>query len=104
MAEEEELLGSGDASTAMVAVRESEATVGGGAEAVAGRDDMEVRPKESLLPLQDLWYCSSSLFPAVGTLEVSPFGVPKKWILKGEVSSNETAWVPAASGILNLWF
>ena len=41
---------------------------------------------------------------AVGALEVSPPGVPKKWILKGEAPSHETAWVSIASGILDLWF
>ena len=86
MVEGEELLVSSDASTAEVAVRESEATAGG--------DDVEVGPGESLLPLQDPWYCSSSLFPTVEAPEVSLPGVPKKWILKGEAPSHETAWVP----------
>ena len=58
MAEREEPLGSSDASIARVVVRESEATARG--------DDVEVGPRESLLPLQDPWYCSSFLFPAVG--------------------------------------
>jgi len=92
MAEGEELLGSSDASTARVAVPESEATVGGVAEAVAWGDDMEVRLGEPLLPLQDPWYCSSSLLPVVGVPEDSPPGVLKKWILKGEALSHEIAW------------
>ena len=86
MVKGEELLVSSDASIAKVAVRESEASAGG--------DDVEVGPGESLLPLQDLWYCSSSLFPVVGAPEVSPPRVPKKWILKGEAPSHKTAWVP----------
>ena len=96
MAKGEELLGSGDVSIAGVAVLETEATTGG--------DDVEVGPRESLLPLQDPWYYSSSLFPAVGAPEVSPTGVPKKWILKGEAPNHEIAWVSAASGILDLQF
>ena len=93
MAEREEPLGSGDASTA-----------GGVAEAIAGGADAEVKLGEPLLPLQDSWYHLTSLFPTVGALKVSPPGVPKKWILKGEAPSHETAWVPAASGIIDLWF
>ena len=58
MAEREEPLGSSDASIAGVVMRESEAITRG--------DDVEVGPRESLLPLQDLWYCSSFLFPVVG--------------------------------------
>nr|POE77087.1 hypothetical protein CFP56_71802 [Quercus suber] len=65
MIEGEELLGSGDASIARVVVTKSEATIGGVAEAVAGGDEVEVRLGEPLLPLQDPWYCSSSLFPVV---------------------------------------
>ena len=79
MAEREELLGSSDASTA-----------GGVAEVVVRGDDVEVRLGEPLLLLQDLWYCSSFLFQAVGAPEVSPPRVPKKWILKGE-AGHETA-------------
>ena len=93
MAEGEESLGSSDASTARCMV-----------EAIAGGDDMEVRLGEPLLPLQDPWYCSSSLFQAVGAHKVSPLGVPKKWILKGEAPNHEIAWVPVASGILDLRF
>ena len=104
MAEGEESLGSGDASTVGVAVPENEATARGMSEALAGDDNVEVRLGEPLLPLQDPWYCSSSLFLAVGALEVNPPGVPKKWILKGEAPSHETAWVPTASGILHLQF
>ena len=43
MAEGEEPLGSGDVSTAGVAMPETKATAGG--------DDVEVGPRESLLPL-----------------------------------------------------
>ena len=96
MAEGEKPLGFGDASTVGVAVQESEATVRG--------DDIEVGPGEPLLPLQDPWYCSSSLFPVAGASKVSPPRVPKKWILKGEAHSHEIAWVLAASGILDLRF
>ena len=104
MAEGEESLGSGDVGTVGVAMPGSEATAGGASEAVAGDDDVEVRLGEPLLPLQDPWYCSTSLFLAVGALEVNPLGVPKKWILKSVASSHETTWVPIASGILDLWF
>ena len=74
------------------------------AEAVAGGDDVEVGLGEPLLLLQDSWYCSSSLFLTVRAPKVSPLGVPKKWILKGEAPSHETVWVPATSVILDLWF
>ena len=93
MAEGEEPLGSGDVSI-----------IRSVAEAVAKGDDVEVRLGEPLLPLQDLWYCSSSLFPTIGTPKFSPPGVPKKWILKGKAPSHETACVPAASSILDLRF
>ena len=96
MAKGEEPLGSGDISIAGVVVLETEATARG--------DDVEVGPRESLLPLQDPWYCSSSLFPVVRAPEFSPPKVPKKWILKGEAPSHETVWLPATSSILNLRF
>ena len=73
-------------------------------ETVVGGDDAEVRLGEPLSPLQDPWYFSPFLFPTVGALEVNPPEVPKKWILKGEAPNHETAWVLAASGILDLWF
>ena len=104
MVEGEEPLGSSDVSTTRVVMPKREATARGLAKAAAGGDNVEVRLKEPLLPLQDPWYCSSSLFPAVGALEVSPPEVPKKWILKGEAPSHETAWVLAASSILDLRF
>ena len=85
-------------------VPERNATVGGVARATAGGDDVEGGIGEPLLPLQDPWYCLALLFPAVGAPEVSPPGVPKKWILKGEALSLETAWVLAAIGILDLCF
>ena len=85
-------------------VPEKDATVGGVATAAAGSDDVEVGLGEPLLPLQDPWYCSSLLFPAVGALEVSPPGVPKRWILKGEAPNLEIVWVPAATGVLDLQF
>ena len=96
MAEGEEPLGSGDVSTAGVAVPGTETTARG--------DDVEVRLGEPLRPLQDLWFCSSSLFPTVGAPEVNPLEVPKKWILKGEALNHETTWALAASNILDLWF
>jgi len=104
MVEGGEPLGSSDVSIVGVAMPEREATARGVVKAVAGGDDVEIRLGEPLLPLQDLWYCSSSLFPIVGALEVNPPGVLKKWILKGEAPSHETAWVSAASGILDLRF
>ena len=67
-------------------------------------DDVEVGLGEPLLLLQDLWYCSSLLFLVVGAPEVSLVGVPKRWILKGEALSLETAWVLATTGILDLRF
>ena len=84
MAEGEEPLGSGDASTIGVAMPKSEATAKGVAEAVVKGDDVEVGLEEPLLPLQDPWYCSSSLFSANRAPKVSPPGVLKKWILKGQ--------------------
>ena len=78
--------------------------VGGIAEAVTVGAGTEVRLGEPLLPLQDPWYCLTSLFLAVGVPEVYPLGVPKKWILKGEAPSHETAWVPATYGIMDLQF
>ena len=90
MAKGEEPLGSGDTSTIGVAVLGSEAMVGGVVEAVTGDADAEVRLGEPLLLLQDLWYCSTFLFPAVGATKVSPPNVPKKWILKDEALSHET--------------
>ena len=68
----------------------SEAMAGGEAEAITVGISAKARRGEPLLPLQDPWYCSTSLFPIVGALEVSPHGVPRKWILKGEAPSHET--------------
>nr|POE96569.1 hypothetical protein CFP56_44571 [Quercus suber] len=104
MAKGEEPLGSDGVSTAGAAVPERDATVGGVAKVAIGGGDVEVGPGEPLLPLQDPWYCSSPLFPAVGAPMVSPPRVPKKWILKGEAPSPETAWVLAAACVLDLWF
>ena len=103
MAKGGEQLGSGDVSPVGVAVLEREAMARGVAEAAAGGDNVEVRLGEPLLPLQDPWYCLSSLFPIVGAPKVSPFGTPKKWILKGEAPSPEAAWVPIVAGMLDLW-
>ena len=104
MAEGEERLGPGGVYTARVTVPKGDATAGGVAKATTRVDDVEVEIGEPLLPLQDPWYYSSLLFPAVGAPEVSPPEAPKKWILKGEAPSPETAWVPAATGILGLHF
>nr|POF27001.1 hypothetical protein CFP56_40367 [Quercus suber] len=104
MAEGEEPLGSSDASIAGVAMPRSEATTGGTVEVIVGGANVEVRLEEPLLPLQDPWYYSTSLFPAVGAPEVNPPGVPKKWILKGKAPNHEIAWVPAAFGIIDLRF
>ena len=79
MAEGEEPLGPAGVNTARVTVPEKGATTGGVAMAAAGSDDVEVGPRKPLLPLQDPWYCSSLLFPAIGAPEVSPPGVPKRW-------------------------
>ena len=68
----------------------SEAIAGGEAEAITVGTGAKARQGEPLLPLQDPWYCLTCLFPAVGALEVSPHGVPRKWILKGEAPSHET--------------
>ena len=104
MAEGEESLGSGDVSTAGVVMPEKEATAKGVAKAAAKDENVEVWLREPLLPLRDLWYCSSSLFPAVGAFEVSLPWLPKKWILKGEAPSHKTVWVSATSSILDLRF
>ena len=90
MAKREELLGYGEPGTTGVVVPWSKATAGGVAKAVVGGADAEVRLGKPLLPLQDPWNCSTSLFPTFGAFEVSPPGVPKKWILKGEAASHET--------------
>ena len=85
MAKREGLLGFGGAGTAGVVVPGGEAMVGGEAKVFAVGVGVEARRGEPLLPLHP-WYCSTSLFPTVGALEVSPPGVSKKWILKGEGS------------------
>ena len=100
MVEREEQLGSSDVGIAGVAVPRGEIVV----EAVAMGVDVEVRLGKPLLPQKDPWYCSTSLFPTVGAPKVSPPDVPKKWILKGEAPSHETAWVPATSSIMDLRF
>ena len=104
MAEGEEQLGPSGVNIARVTVPEGDATAGGVARAAVGGDDMEVGLGEPLLPLQDPWYYLSLLFPTVGAPKVSPPRVPKKWILKGEALSPEIAWVPTATGILDLCF
>jgi len=104
MVEEEEPVGSSDVSIVGVAVPERKAMAEGVTEAATGGDNVEVRLGELLLPLQDPWYCSSSLFPAVGASEVSPPDMPKKWILKGEAPNHEAAWVLTTAGILDLRF
>ena len=77
MAKEEEPLGSGGVDTVGVTVPEKDATAGGVTMTAAGSDDVEVGPGEPLVPLQDPWYCSSLLFPAIGASEVSPPRAPK---------------------------
>jgi len=49
-----------------VVVPGSEVAAGGKAEAIAMGASAEARRGEPLLPLQDPWYCLTSLFPAVG--------------------------------------
>ena len=51
MAEGEELLGPSGVNTAGVTVPERDVTAGGVTTAVAGGDDVEVGPREPLLPL-----------------------------------------------------
>ena len=97
MAEREEQLGSSDVGTAGVGVPGSEVAAGGKAEAIVMGAGVEARRGEPL-------YYSTSLFLAVGAPEVSPPGVPKKWILKGEAPSHKTTWFPAASSIMDLRF
>ena len=104
MVEREEQLGSSDVGIVGVAVPGGEVVVGGVVKAVAMGADVEVRLGKPLLPQKDPLYCSTSLFPTVGALKVSPPDVPKKWILKGEAPSHETAWVPATSSIMDLRF
>ena len=97
MAEREEQLGSSDVGTTGVAVPGSEVAAGGEAEAIVMGAGAEARRGEPL-------YYSTSLFLAVEAPEVSPPGVPKKRILKGEAPSHETTWVPTTSGIMDLRF
>ena len=104
MVEREEQLGSSDVGIVGVAVPGGEVVVGGVVKAVTMGADMEVRLGKPLLPQKDPLYCSTSLFPTVGAPKVSPPDVQKKWILKGEAPSHETAWVPATSSIMDLRF
>ena len=62
--------------------------------------DVEISRK-SLLPLQDSWYCSSPLFPMVLT-DISASDAPSQWNIRGEAPNPETAWVPSASGVMDL--
>ena len=59
-------MGFGDAGIIGVVVPGSEVVAGGEAEAIAMGASVEARRGEPLLPLQDPWYCLTSLFPAVG--------------------------------------
>nr|POF26475.1 hypothetical protein CFP56_35878 [Quercus suber] len=87
MAEGEELLGSGGVSTAEAVAPEKDATAEGVAKATAGGGDTEVEPGEPLLPLQDLLYYSSPLFPVVGAPEVVHGGdVPVEWSEKNIIA------------------
>ena len=62
--------------------------------------DVEIA-KNSLLPLQDPWYCSSPLFP-MGPTDISVFDAPSQCNIWGEAPNPETAWVPSASGVMDL--
>ena len=62
--------------------------------------DVEITRK-SFLPLQDPWYCSSPLFPIVPT-DISASDAPSQWNIRGEAPNPETAWVPSASGVMDL--
>ena len=93
MVERDESLGSGDVGIVGVAVLGSETTIRGEAKAVFVGAGAEAKLREPLLLLRDPWYCSTSLYPAIRAIEVSPLGVPRKWILKGKALSHETAWV-----------
>ena len=104
MAEGEEPLGSSDVSTTRVTVLEIDATVGGVARVATKGDDVEVGLGSPCCHCRTLGIFHLLCSQQLGALEVSPLGVPKKWILKGEAPSHETAWVSAASSILDLWF
>nr|POE53772.1 hypothetical protein CFP56_76937 [Quercus suber] len=56
---------------------------------------------ESLSLPQDPWYFSSPLFPVVPS-DLSPPNAPSQWNRRGEAPSLETAWVPVASGVMDL--
>lgn len=56
---------------------------------------------ESLLLLQDPRYFSSPLFSVVPT-DLSPLEAPSQWNIRSEAPNLETAWVPAASGVMDL--
>nr|POF00013.1 hypothetical protein CFP56_55808 [Quercus suber] len=90
MAEREEQLGSSDAGTVGVAVLGSEAMAGGVAEAVASA---EVRLGEPLLPLQDPWFCLTSLFPIVGALEKELLPIPIQFLCPCGITVGWSDWV-----------
>ena len=62
--------------------------------------DVEIA-KNLLLPLQDPGYCSSPLFPMVPT-DISVSDAPSQCNIWGEGPNTETAWVPLASGVMDL--
>lgn len=62
--------------------------------------DVEIARK-SLLPLQDPWYSSSPLFPVVPT-DIDASNAPYQWNIRGEAPNPDAAWVPSASGIMDL--
>ena len=62
--------------------------------------DVEIARK-SLLPLQDLWYCSSPLVPVVPA-DTDVSDAPSQWNIRGEAPNPETSWVPSASGVMDL--
>ena len=62
--------------------------------------DVEI-VRKSLLPLQDLWYCFSPLFPMVPT-DIGASDAPSQWNIRGEAPNPETAWVLSASRVMDL--
>lgn len=82
MAKGEETPAFGGVETARVAMSSGEVVVGGEVEGLAMGVGVEAKQEEPLLPLQDLWYHLTSLFPIVRDIEVSPPSTLKKWILK----------------------
>lgn len=104
MARREETSASSGVETARVAMSGGEAVVGSEVEGLAVGVGVEAKRGEPLLPLQDSWYYSTSLFLVVRATKVSPPGTLKKWILKAEAPNHETVWVLATFSVMDLQF